>query len=674
MSLLSGSVAETHLPSVVICLAGLRQNGRLHVVQDGWAGDLWFQQGRVVGAEFGAERGIAALNAIVMALPNGIWTFDVETSCGPSNIELAPDALTAHLERLDSLRPHFARAVPSLAAVPRRADPTSQPDPGEELVLKRSALATLLRIDGRRTVAELCGERGVAHTVQDLATLLERGLITVTPPAQPDSSVTPPRGALPCKSPPASDSKTRRPIRPSVSPARPSARSPGSEAGAPVAPRPPVVAAENSVCPELGFADDRSYHYPRPVRLNHCFARGHSGPVSIAEQRNLCLTERFPTCPRLAAVPPPGDGGRRRSTASPPPSATIPASNEPATRREPERHGAQARTPAFAVPKVETRRARGGLPHKLLRIVSVYAPVLSVVLTTLGICLFIWLSGIFDLSSESPYATTPVDASAPPAQDGTAGAVGTRMTTEGALPTGTVAAPTPSPPPRALQSDGAEAKATTPSPPAVGVDLEPRSPAASLTATPAWRAILDQRLATALPSWPNDPQSTAWFADGAYRLFARQPGQFVAINAPLPQPLRDIAVTATMRKVGGPAGGGYGLIVRDQGPGPRDGINQAGRFYVFAAGDRGTFGIWRRDGERWDELVPWTDSSAVHAGGDANQLVARAVNERLTFLVNGIEVASVRDAAPSEGAVGVFVGGDLNEVVLEHLLVESFSP
>jgi hypothetical protein len=115
------------------------------------------------------------------------------------------------------------------------------------------------------------------------------------------------------------------------------------------------------------------------------------------------------------------------------------------------------------------------------------------------------------------------------------------------------------------------------------------------------------------------------------------------------------------------------LIVRDQGPAPRDGINQAGTFYVLATSDRGEFGIWRRDGERWDELTARTHSDAVHAGGEVNQLVARAVNEQLTFLVNGVQVAAVRDAAPKEGAVGVFVDGDFNDVVLEHFLVETYS-
>jgi hypothetical protein len=41
------------------------------------------------------------------------------------------------------------------------------------------------------------------------------------------------------------------------------------------------------------------------------------------------------------------------------------------------------------------------------------------------------------------------------------------------------------------------------------------------------------------------------------------------------------------------------------------------------------------------------------------------------FLVNGSRVAGETDPAPTEGAVGVFLGGDLNEVVLERFVVRA---
>src|SRR5919199_110455 len=99
--------------------------------------------------------------------------------------------------------------------------------------------------------------------------------------------------------------------------------------------------------------------------------------------------------------------------------------------------------------------------------------------------------------------------------------------------------------------------------------------------------IFEDGLVNNRQTWPDDPRATAWFADGAYRLFAREPGRFVAVGAPLAEPLGDVVVTATFRKSGGPPGGGYGLVVRDQRSTPRDGHDQTGAFYVAEIGDRG---------------------------------------------------------------------------------------
>jgi LPXTG-site transpeptidase (sortase) family protein len=192
---------------------------------------------------------------------------------------------------------------------------------------------------------------------------------------------------------------------------------------------------------------------------------------------------------------------------------------------------------------------------------------------------------------------------------------------------------------------------------------------------PAFRTVYDERPGRAgggdgSRRWPHDPASTAWHAGDGYRLFARRPGQFVALTAPVAAPLRDVAVTAAFRKVGGPPGGGYGLLVRDQGPGPRDGSSQDGRFYVFEAGDRGEVGVWRREDDRWVDLLPWTPSDAVRPGDAANELTVQAVGQRVTFLVNGSVVASLTDPLWADGAVGVFVGGDLNEVVLDRFVLQ----
>jgi hypothetical protein len=214
-------------------------------------------------------------------------------------------------------------------------------------------------------------------------------------------------------------------------------------------------------------------------------------------------------------------------------------------------------------------------------------------------------------------------------------------------------------------------RAVQPPRPGDSLVASPGRPAGSPPAAGGLRTVLDERFGGGASGWPDNPQSTAWLADGVYRLVARQPGQFVAVGAPGGQRFRDVVVTAAFRKVAGPPGGGYGIIVRDQGPGPRDGVHQGGRYYVLEAGDRGEFGIWRREGDRWVDLIPWTRSDAIAQGTAPNTLVVQAVGPQLTFIANGVRLASYTDTALAGGAVGIFVGGDLNEAVLERFTIQA---
>jgi signal peptidase I len=201
----------------------------------------------------------------------------------------------------------------------------------------------------------------------------------------------------------------------------------------------------------------------------------------------------------------------------------------------------------------------------------------------------------------------------------------------------------------------------------------PAPPVPSPIAPPTGpRTVLDERFSALSPAWPNDPGS-AWFANPGFQLAARRPGEFVAISAPLTDRPADVVVSGTFRKVGGPAGGGYGLIVRSQEPSTLDGRRQVGHYYVAEVGDKGEVGIWRRDGDHWVDLQPWTPSAAVRPGDGINELTLSARGTQLEFAVNGISVASVAGATLPAGGVGVFVGGDLNQILLERLLVQTTS-
>jgi hypothetical protein len=179
-------------------------------------------------------------------------------------------------------------------------------------------------------------------------------------------------------------------------------------------------------------------------------------------------------------------------------------------------------------------------------------------------------------------------------------------------------------------------------------------------------SLIDDRMRRA---WPDNPDGPAWFVGAGYQLHARTPGDFVALRAPTVGPVDDVVITGMFRKVGGPPGGGYGLIVRDRRAGLGDGIDQNGQFVVAAVGDRGEVGVWRRDGDKWLDLMPWTATPAVHAGGSSNELRVEVLAERLRFDVNGTTVADV-PVTLQNGRVGLFVGGDGNEVLIDRLTVQ----
>jgi hypothetical protein len=185
------------------------------------------------------------------------------------------------------------------------------------------------------------------------------------------------------------------------------------------------------------------------------------------------------------------------------------------------------------------------------------------------------------------------------------------------------------------------------------------------------RTLLAARFADQPQGWPNTPGGKAWFADGKYELMARDPGSFVAIEVPLDRATGDVVLSGRFRKHGGPPGGGYGFVVRNQGS-RLDGANQQGKYVVVEVGDRGDVGVWQRDETHWIDIMPWTRSDAVRQGTEPNDLLVATVGPRLRFVVNGTEVANMTDdALPAGGGVGVFVGGDLNEVSLESLTVEA---
>jgi hypothetical protein len=217
--------------------------------------------------------------------------------------------------------------------------------------------------------------------------------------------------------------------------------------------------------------------------------------------------------------------------------------------------------------------------------------------------------------------------------------------------------------------------------PAVAVPARPvatagATPAPPLTPVPTTgglRTILDERFVATdgLKPWPDDPGGPAWFGAGGYHLATREPGQFVAVAAPLDEPVQDVVVTATFVKNSGPEGGGYGVVVRDQATRPLDGQAQDGRFLLLEVGDQGEVSIWQREGMRWLPVMPWRRSDAVRPGLAENDVKVIGHEDQVSFVVNGQQVAGLAyTGLPTRGGLGVFLGGDLNEVTVTRFSVQ----
>src|SRR5205823_11139245 len=108
-------------------------------------------------------------------------------------------------------------------------------------------------------------------------------------------------------------------VQPSVAPPSVAPR-PEPQRPTPVVPLTTGPSTALTSCPKLGFEDDPSSSFARPTRLHRCFAAGTPLPLSLDQQRELCLSEQFATCPRLTsagAVSPPSQVAAQAADAAP---------------------------------------------------------------------------------------------------------------------------------------------------------------------------------------------------------------------------------------------------------------------------------------------------------------------------------------------------------------------
>ena len=151
------------------------------MADDSWGGEVGFDEGRVVAA-LSAPSGPGSPGGHRPGPPR---EFRFAGGAVPEgrDVDLPPEDTERYLTSLAEEQVALARAIPSLASVPRPVDPG--PDGAgapERITIDRSTLFSLLLVDGQRTVQALCeqrGERGAAQTLKELAWLAGSGLVVI---------------------------------------------------------------------------------------------------------------------------------------------------------------------------------------------------------------------------------------------------------------------------------------------------------------------------------------------------------------------------------------------------------------------------------------------------------------------------------------------------------------
>jgi len=180
---LSGSLEGIGLLAVVRFLASVAPTGRLALVDGSLQGWLDLDAGALVGATFDQEQGLPALEAIALALGTGRFEFHDTAPPPEHSLRLAPAEIDERLEQLAQEQRVLAAAIPSLSGVPSVILDEAAEAQNGQVALERDTLRLLLRLDGRRTVAQLARERGLLRTLRQLAQLVQLGLARIDLPS-----------------------------------------------------------------------------------------------------------------------------------------------------------------------------------------------------------------------------------------------------------------------------------------------------------------------------------------------------------------------------------------------------------------------------------------------------------------------------------------------------------
>ncbi len=179
---LTGSLESVDFPKLLSLLTGLQQSGYLRMSSSASVGEVFLEPGRAVAAFFGTARepellrGISALEAVVLLLPRARFVYTGAPAPSERNIELASDELSKHLSSLLEPSEALKRVDFPLTAIPSIVSTTGH-ESEEVVLLTRTSLYLLTRIDGRRRVHELIQGQPLLPAIQHLLELKRQRVI-----------------------------------------------------------------------------------------------------------------------------------------------------------------------------------------------------------------------------------------------------------------------------------------------------------------------------------------------------------------------------------------------------------------------------------------------------------------------------------------------------------------
>ena len=159
-----------------------------------------------------------------------------------------------------------------------------------------------------------------------------------------------------------------------------------------------------------------------------------------------------------------------------------------------------------------------------------------------------------------------------------------------------------------------------------------------------------------------------WYADDEYHMRAKE-GKYLVMYAPSQDyKTGNATITVTTRSVDGtPAASGHGLIVHGEKSATSELEDYALLIYT---GAETKYEIVKHQGGQQTALVPWTKSSAIHAGSEANELEVRARGSELTFYINGQYVDRITDKENFKGGIAGFYTSDTAEIAFDDLEIK----